>query len=145
MLFFFLRIRRPPRSTRTDTRFPYTTLFRSETAFSRCPFPVWPSVGNHDLRDNFHAHFPGFDDGAGFVQYAIELPELRLVTIDTLEEGRHGGAFCAARAAWLDAELAKDAAKPTYIVMHHPPVESGIEWMTKNGRATCRERVCQNG
>src|SRR3546814_11210977 len=29
ILFFFLMIRRPPRSTRTDTRFPYPTLFRS--------------------------------------------------------------------------------------------------------------------
>src|SRR3546814_6608201 len=29
LLFFFLRIRRPPRSTRTDTLFPYTTLVRS--------------------------------------------------------------------------------------------------------------------
>src|SRR3546814_1739996 len=29
-VFFFLMIRRPPRSTRTDTLFPYTTLFRSE-------------------------------------------------------------------------------------------------------------------
>src|SRR3546814_16839843 len=29
MLFCFLMIRRPPRSTRTDTLFPYTTLFRS--------------------------------------------------------------------------------------------------------------------
>src|SRR3546814_20856495 len=29
MIYFFLMIRRPPRSTRTDTRFPYTTLFRS--------------------------------------------------------------------------------------------------------------------
>src|SRR3546814_7683564 len=28
-LMFFLMIRRPPRSTRTDTLFPYTTLFRS--------------------------------------------------------------------------------------------------------------------
>src|SRR3546814_18129262 len=27
-VFFFLMIRRPPRSTRTDTLFPYTTLFR---------------------------------------------------------------------------------------------------------------------
>src|SRR3546814_1128413 len=33
--FFFLMIRRPPRSTRTDTLFPYTTLFRS-------PAPVRP-------------------------------------------------------------------------------------------------------
>src|SRR3546814_7189253 len=30
MFFFFLMIRRPPRSTRTDTLFPYTTLFRSQ-------------------------------------------------------------------------------------------------------------------
>src|SRR3546814_15038326 len=29
VFFFFLVIRRPPRSTRTDTLFPYTTLFRS--------------------------------------------------------------------------------------------------------------------
>src|SRR3546814_12770772 len=31
-LFFFLMIRRPPRSTRTDTLFPYTTLFRSHSS-----------------------------------------------------------------------------------------------------------------
>src|SRR3546814_16431559 len=29
IMFFFLMIRLPPRSTRTDTLFPYTTLFRS--------------------------------------------------------------------------------------------------------------------
>src|SRR3546814_12981058 len=39
---FFLMIRRPPRSTRTDTLFPYTTLFRSE----RVPVytGIWPDV-----------------------------------------------------------------------------------------------------
>src|SRR3546814_13934904 len=31
-IFFFLMIRRPPRSTRTDTLFPHTTLFRSSAA-----------------------------------------------------------------------------------------------------------------
>src|SRR3546814_2352700 len=35
LFFFFLIIRRPPRSTRTDTLFPYTTLFRSQAAW--CP------------------------------------------------------------------------------------------------------------
>src|SRR3546814_19465555 len=34
-MFFFFMIRRPPRSTRTDTLFPYTTLFRS--AIGRAP------------------------------------------------------------------------------------------------------------
>src|SRR3546814_12216316 len=33
LFFFFLMIRRPPRSTRTDTLFPYTTLFRSSISW----------------------------------------------------------------------------------------------------------------
>src|SRR3546814_18714620 len=33
LLFLFLMIRRPPRSPRTDTLFPYTTLFRSPPIF----------------------------------------------------------------------------------------------------------------
>src|SRR3546814_14590450 len=37
-VFFFLMIRRPPRSTRTDTLFPYTTLFRS--CFQKCILAV---------------------------------------------------------------------------------------------------------
>src|SRR3546814_8318554 len=36
-LFVFLMIRRPPRSTRTDTLFPYTTLFRSSLFDQRPP------------------------------------------------------------------------------------------------------------
>src|SRR3546814_13026812 len=40
VLFFFLMIRRPPRSTRTDTLFPYTTLFRSHLPEP----PVRPSL-----------------------------------------------------------------------------------------------------
>src|SRR3546814_4977054 len=35
VFFFFLMLRRPPRSTRTDTLFPYTTLFRSSQAETR--------------------------------------------------------------------------------------------------------------
>src|SRR3546814_4550415 len=35
VFIFFLMIRRPPRSTRTDTLFPYTTLFRSAPAACR--------------------------------------------------------------------------------------------------------------
>src|SRR3546814_5975204 len=37
MFVFFLRRRRPPRSTRTDTLFPYTTLFRSARSARRGP------------------------------------------------------------------------------------------------------------
>src|SRR3546814_8236494 len=37
-------IRRPPRSTRTDTLFPYTTLFRSDAAVIGSPFYVMDMV-----------------------------------------------------------------------------------------------------
>src|SRR3546814_6516151 len=40
MFIFFLMIRRPPRSTRTDTLFPYTTLFRSCSIKSVAGFRV---------------------------------------------------------------------------------------------------------
>src|SRR3546814_17656924 len=39
LLFFFLMIRRPPRSTRTDTLFPYTPLFRSAVRWY-CRYPI---------------------------------------------------------------------------------------------------------
>src|SRR3546814_1834323 len=42
-LLFFLMIRRPPRSTRTDTLFPYTTLFRSAPV-------AWLRDGSTELR-----------------------------------------------------------------------------------------------
>src|SRR3546814_5702829 len=50
ILFFFLIIRRPPRSTRTDTLFPYTTLFRSRSSRTS------PSL--HNPRRNACAHPP---------------------------------------------------------------------------------------
>src|SRR3546814_8116636 len=37
LCIFFLMIRRPPRSTRTDTLFPYTTLFRSQRSADYSP------------------------------------------------------------------------------------------------------------
>src|SRR3546814_9069109 len=55
IFFFFLMIRRPPRSTRTDTLFPYTTLFRSvhpDSPDALTPWrrggvrglPLWPTM-----------------------------------------------------------------------------------------------------
>src|SRR3546814_16056635 len=51
--FFFLMIRRPPRSTRTDTLFPYTTLFRSQRPLRVCRGalpPTAPACSAHALR-----------------------------------------------------------------------------------------------
>src|SRR3546814_19435109 len=45
-LFFFLMLRRPPRSTRTDTLFPYTSLFRS-LSFGNILFHIQVVEGMH--------------------------------------------------------------------------------------------------
>jgi 3',5'-cyclic-AMP phosphodiesterase len=93
------------------------------------PCSIYAMVGNHDTREELWNAFPQTPDNGGFVQYAIEREGLRLVFLDTLEIGRHGGAFCAARAEWLAAELDANPDTPTLIFMHHPPVVSGIDWM----------------
>lgn len=90
--------------------------------------PVHLTIGNHDRRAGFTEVFPDAPGAHGFVQYTVEHPALRCIVLDTLEEGRHGGAFCDARAAWLSARLAEDA-RPTLILLHHPPVAVGIAWM----------------
>src|SRR3546814_11058296 len=52
VVFFFLMIRRPPRSTRTDTLFPYTTLFRSPLRQGQC---TDPEPGRNRLREGREA------------------------------------------------------------------------------------------
>ena len=102
---------------------------RLRDALDGLPFPVHFALGNHDERATFRTVFPhvGFD--GGFLQYAIEDPTLRLLVLDTLEEGRHGGAFCDERARWLAERLDEAPDARTLIVLHHPPMEVGIAWM----------------
>jgi Icc protein len=116
---------------------------RLREAFAALPCPVLPCLGNHDLRDNFRAAFPETPVNEGFVQYVVEDWPLRLVVLDTLEEGRHGGAFCEARAAWLEARLAEAPDRPTLLVLHHPPIETGIDWMTIAPHEPWAERLAE--
>lgn len=114
---------------------------RLRSALAVCPFPVFYCMGNHDNRALFLQHFPEFRAEDGFIQYAIEDYPVRILVLDTLEEGRHSGSFCEARAAWLSARLAEERTKPTLIVLHHPPIESGLSWMTENPDAEWVRRL----
>jgi len=98
-----------------------------------CPFPVHVLPGNHDNRDELLRAFPECPTADGYAQYALECGEgsdrLRILCLDSFEPGRHGGAFCETRAAWLTRELEAHPDTPTMLFMHHPPVVAGIEWM----------------
>ena len=116
---------------------------RLRNAFDGCPFPVFYCLGNHDVRENFVQWFPETPTADGFVQYEHETPDLRSLFLDTLEEGRHGGAFCETRANWLKARLAEKPDTKTLIIMHHPPVEVGVEWMNTHPGEPWVQRVAE--
>lgn len=124
-----------------DTGDDFESYARLREAVAGLPFPVYYALGNHDGRDAFRANFPDAPMPDGFLQYAIEDRPLRILVLDTLEEGRHGGNFCETRAAWLKARLAEAADRPTLIVLHHPPIESGHSWMTENPQAEWVKRL----
>ena len=87
--------------------------------------PILAMVGNHDTREGLLHAFPDTPTHDGFIQYATEKNGLRILCLDTMEPGRHGGAFCDVRAAWLSDHLAAHPDTPTMIFMHHPPIVSG--------------------
>ncbi|HEX8191856.1 MAG TPA: phosphodiesterase [Allosphingosinicella sp.] len=114
---------------------------RLREAFAPLPFPVHMALGNHDSRAPFLEAFPETGHADGFVQYAIDDAPLRILVLDTLEEGRHGGGFCETRAAWLRARLEEAPQRPTLIVLHHPPIETGLSWMTEDPDAAWVRRL----
>lgn len=100
------------------------------------PMQVYMIPGNHDergaLRECFsdHAYLRQWPP---FVQYAIEDWPLRIVALDTLIPGQGGGELCDERLAWLERTLAAHPAKPTLVIMHHPPFPTLISHMDKPG------------
>jgi len=93
--------------------------------------PTLFAVGNHDDRANFRKAFPEVPtDENGFIQYDVTHGPLRFLVLDTLDEGRHGGMLCEKRSQWLADRLAERTGDPTVIVLHHPPVDTGISWMS---------------
>ncbi len=102
-----------------------------EALVKRWQGPLLWAVGNHDSRAGLLEVLPEVPtDENGFIQYELEQGGLRFVVVDTLDPGRHGGMVCEARAKWLRARLREKKDMPTIIVMHHPPVDTGIAWMS---------------
>ena len=96
--------------------------------------PVLWAIGNHDSREEFRAVLPDVPaDEHGFIQYEIDHGGVRWIVLDTLDAGRHGGMICEARAAWLKKRLRERKDVPTVIILHHPPVDTGIDWMSALG------------
>ncbi len=95
--------------------------------------PVYAIPGNHDRREPLRAAFSDcawMPKGAGDpVSYSFDIGPLRICALDTLIEGEDGGALGADQLTWLDACLSDGKDRPAIVMLHHPPVKSGIPSM----------------
>ena len=100
------------------------------------PMPYYLMPGNHDARQALYASFlehAYLREMPGFVQYAIDAVEMRVLALDTVVPMQPHGALCETRLQWLDDRLAEMPGKPTVIAMHHPPFKTGIAHMDAIG------------
>ncbi|MBI5579246.1 MAG: phosphodiesterase [Deltaproteobacteria bacterium] len=112
-------------------------VLREILASLKLPFFMVP--GNHDhkagLREVFpeHRYLNGHvePDGNKAICYTIEHFPVRLIGLDTVIPGEHGGGLNPGRLSWLDRVLSEKPDAPTVIFMHHPPFASGIGHMDK--------------
>ncbi len=88
-------------------------------------------AGNHDEREAFRAafHDQAYLPRAGALHFCVDDYPVRIVAVDSCIPGLHHGLVDAATLAWLDATLAREPAKPTVLMLHHPPFLSGIPYM----------------
>ncbi|MFO7710094.1 MAG: phosphodiesterase [Desulfobacterales bacterium] len=101
------------------------------------PFFIVP--GNHDHKASLckvfpeHIYLAGFSepDGKKAICYTIEYFPLRLIGLDTVIPGEHGGGLDPGRLSWLERTLSQKPATPTVLFMHHPPFASGIGHMDR--------------
>ena len=98
--------------------------------FDATPFEIWCCMGNHDRRAGFRKVFGDDCFDGDYLQYVVDTEDLRIIVLDTLGEGIHGGNFSKEHAMWLDNLLSQQPDRPTLIAQHHPPIYTGIAWMT---------------
>lgn len=99
---------------------------------SHLDMPLYVIPGNHDNRDNMletFGHKGYLPKEPPFMHYAINHHPVRVIALDTKEGDEHFGRLCEERLRWLSIKLAKERERPTVIVMHHPPFETGVKIM----------------
>ena len=68
--------------------------------------------------------------GEGPVDYATgDRGAVRIVALDVTLPGLHHGAVSETGAAWLEGVLAAEPRRPTIIMMHQPPFDTGVPYL----------------
>ncbi|QPB18920.1 hypothetical protein [Rhizobium sp. 007] len=84
---------------------------------------------------NFAEVFPQQVAPNGFVQAAIDLPDDRVITLDTLDDGKVTGRLCPVRLGWLKEQLKEANGRAVYLFLHHPPAKVHLPALDSIGLA----------
>ena len=93
--------------------------------------PLFVIPGNHDERGAFRAafHDHAYLPKSGPLQYVAEFGMRRVIALDVTIPGDHHGLFDAAAEVWLEAVLLAEPDRPTIIIMHQPPIMTGVPYL----------------
>jgi len=103
----------------------YELLAQLITRYLTMPCYVIP--GNHDDREAMRGPLGPYLAGSGeFLHGVVETLPVRLILLDSLVPGQPHGLLCDARLAFLEAALSAAPGTPAAIILHHPPIDTGI-------------------
>ncbi len=111
------------------TREAYLTL---KEILQDLSLPLVLIPGNHDDRGLLAETFPDHDylrGPSGLACFVRDYDAVRLVAFDAVISGREYAEPCETALTWLDRTLVSAPDRPTMLVMHHPPVSTGIAFM----------------
>jgi Icc protein len=107
---------------------------QARAAFACLNAPVHVLMGNHDDRHVYRAVFlPGETPSRDPVCGAFDRGSCRFVLLDSHVAGAVHGRMDDYQLAWLDADLAAHAGRPTFVFVHHPPLPIGVRWLDELG------------
>ncbi|SOE91804.1 3',5'-cyclic AMP phosphodiesterase CpdA [Burkholderia sp. D7] len=99
---------------------------------ARSSLPLLVIPGNHDNRRMLAEHLPehpylqGQESALNLVQ---SFNDLQIVTLSSVIPSKEFGQITDATLAWLEAQLANNDERPVMLVMHHPPIVTGLPFM----------------
>ena len=114
---------------------------RFKSIMSLLELPVYVIPGNHDARENMREAFiaENIFTKTGPLNWHKKIGHINLIGLDTLVEGQGGGYLIPESLEYLEKTLNNIKSEPTMLALHHPPFETGIQFMDSIGLENTNE------
>jgi 3',5'-cyclic-AMP phosphodiesterase len=107
----------------------------ARTQLERLKLPILVVPGNHDAREPFRRAFADIAalPANGLIDWVVKIGDTHVVGLDTLIEGQGGGRLRDESLTVLKDALTMAGTGPVLVMLHHPPIRTGIQFMDAIG------------